>query len=258
MRHTQIKRLRAAAKLLGLILPLASALIFNSCTGTREEVQTVSVPQPTQTTQPAPSTSPSVQTAPLASPTPSVAPILAPPPTTDINNKLAQIFQGAVQLDTTQPVNSFSGDFNGDGSEDIVIVVKPVADKLADINSEVANWILEDPQQIVLPDQTKATQILPPPAAPPRVQAADVLLTVIHGHKETGWRNPAAQQTYLLKNAVGRKLHRESLQEARTGYKTLAPRLHGDIVDEELNGAHGCLFWAGAKYVWFPLPQPKR
>ncbi len=256
MQHIQIKRLRAvAAKRICLTLFIAGAFSFNACTGPREEVKTVSAPPPAQT-QPVPMAQPT-QTAPPASPTPGVPPTLAPPQTTDINNKLAQIFQGAVQLDTAQQVNSFSGDFNGDGSEDIAIVVKPVANKLADINSEVANWILEDPHLVVLPDPTKAVQTLPAPPAPTNVQAADILLTVIHGHKETGWRNPDAQQTYLLKNAVGRDLSVQARQNAPAVYKASFTHLHGDIIIEEMARGYGCIYWTGAKYAWLSAPKPK-
>ncbi|HYY41803.1 MAG TPA: hypothetical protein VE775_03660, partial [Pyrinomonadaceae bacterium] len=142
------------------------------------------------------------------------------------------------------------GDFNGDGSEDIAIILKPAADKLADINSEFANWILEDPHQAALPDPTKTTQKLPAPAAPVKVQANDTLLTVIHGFKEKGWRNPDARQTYLLKNAVGRDLRVETRAEALATRKPLPLQLRGDIINEEMAQQSGFLYWTGAKYAW--------
>jgi hypothetical protein len=240
-----------------------SALCFSACTGSRQQTDNVPAPSQTGTTQTTTTQTTTTQSTATAQPTQSASPTPTASATpaviqpAEAEAKLAHIFQGAVQFAQAQPQNAIVGDFNGDGSEDIAMIVKPAADKLADINSEVANWILEDPHFVAVPDPDKAIQKLPAPAEPVKVQPNDLLLTIIHGYKETGWRNPEAQQTYLLKNAVGRGLHMESRQEAISTYKTLAPRLRGDIVDQELSGARGCLYWTGAKYVWFPLPKAK-
>jgi hypothetical protein len=252
-----------SAKLFRPALLCFGALCFSACTGSRQQTDNVSVPTQTNTTQTTTTQTTTTQSTATPQPTPtaSPAPTASATPTAiqpaEAEAKLAHIFQGAVQFDQSQRQNAIVGDFNGDGSEDIAIVVRPAADKLADINSEVANWILEDPHFVAVPDPDKAIQKLPAPAEPVKVQPTDLLLTIIHGYKETGWRNPDAQQTYLLKNAVGRGLRMESRQEALSTYKTLAPHLRGDIVDQELSGAHGCLYWTGAKYVWFPLPKAK-
>jgi len=72
---------------------------------------------------------------------------------------------------TTPKTNFVVGDFNGDGSEDLAVVVKPNETKLAEVNSEMANWILEDPKKIVLPSSSLAVPISNKPA-PVRAEMA--------------------------------------------------------------------------------------
>lgn len=147
-------------------------------------------------------------------------------------------YEDAVSIDTTKPY--LIGDFNGDHSEDIAIVVKPAKGKLSDLNSEFANWILEDPHRIEARKNTN------------RVSNNEVLLAVIHGHERDGWRNAMARQTYLLKNAVGAEFEKQSPQQISTGSKSL-PVLRGDVIREKLAGTSGIIFWTGAKYAWRPV-----
>jgi hypothetical protein len=147
-------------------------------------------------------------------------------------------YEDAVSIDTTKPY--LIGDFNGDHFEDIAIVVKPGKGKLSEINSEFANWILEDPHRL------EARQ------NPNRVSNNEVLLAVIHGHERDGWRNAMARQTYLLKNAVGAEFEKQSPQQISTGSKSL-PVLRGDVIREKLDGTSGIIFWTGAKYAWRPV-----
>jgi hypothetical protein len=197
-------------------------------------------PQPTQTASPATAD---------ASAAPSPTPPPAPPRAAEVADKLARVFQGVVRVDQARATGALVGDFNDDGSEDIAVVVKPDPAKLEEINSEVANWVLNDPQKVVLPDPNKAVQA-PPRAAPVKVAPADLLLAVIHGYGTEGWRNPAAQQTYLLKNAVGTDLRAIAWQDAFGIPAASTPHRHGDVLREDLNSAQGFIYWTGAKYAW--------
>jgi hypothetical protein len=133
-----------------------------------------------------------------------------------------------------------TGDFNGDNSEDIAIVVKPRS--LSDVNSEFVNWVLEDPHHV----QQLARAVKP----------NDVLLAVIHGHDRDGWRHELAKQTYLLKNAVGTEFATESRSQLKTsGENTSLPQLRGDVIREKLNGSDGIIYWTGGKYAWHPLSR---
>lgn len=229
-----------------LTLCLMIMLLHCACTSTHQQTETMQTPPaaPTQTTAVA-------QTTPAATPAPSATPTNAAPQTAEVNDKLARIFKDAVRLDTTHATSFVVGDFNYDGSDDIAIVVKPAPEHLAELNDEVANWILEDPHKVAQPQPHATVRASLP--APAKAQAGDTLLVIIHGYKAQGWRNPEAQQTYLLVNATGRTLRAEPLQHEQAllaAHRSVAPTLHGDIIrfDPAHNG--GFLYWTGAKYAW--------
>jgi hypothetical protein len=167
---------------------------------------------------------------------------------------IARVYKDAVIVDETRST-AVLGDFNGDNSEDIAIIVRPGNRMLPEINSEFANWILEDPLSI---GEFIAARGGPHPVKEPSpavVHSGDALLAVIHGHQQAGWRNPQAIQTYLLKNAAGEALE---MQRARTvsvetGDKKSLPPLHGDVIRETVTNKQGFLYWTGAKYAWHHL-----
>src|SRR6266481_213867 len=64
---------------------------------------------------------------------------LPPPKPTEINDAVERIFKKAATSDTNSQQSFVVGDFNGDGSEDIAVVVRPAQASLSEINSEVAN-----------------------------------------------------------------------------------------------------------------------
>jgi len=172
---------------------------------------------------------------------PATAPASTPgpqPTEAELRAAVQRNYEDAVSIDRSKPY--VIGDFNGDQSEDIAIVVKPVKEKLSAINSEFANWIVEDPHLVEARQTTN------------RVTNDEALLAVIHGHEREGWRNAMARQTYLLKNAVGEDFERRSPQQMSTGSKSL-PVLKGDVIREKLDGTNGIIFWTGAKYAWRPV-----
>lgn len=175
---------------------------------------------------------------------------LPPPALSEVRSAIARVYKDAVIVDATRFV---VGDFNGDGLQDVAVVVKPAQAMLAEINSEVANWILEEPQNVVLPDPNKTTQQFPHKPEPTRVEQSDILLAVLHGFGPTGWRDPRATQTYLLKNAVGSNIKSEQLADAMRMIRGKAslPKLRGDVISEAIAGESGLLYYTGAKYAWF-------
>ena len=142
-------------------------------------------------------------------------------------------YEDVVTIDESRPAPFMIGDFNGDNSEDIAIVVKPR--RLSDLNSEYVNWILEDPRQ------TGKIR--------PTIKRDDLLLAVIHGVDRQGWRNETARQTYLLQNAVGNEFATQPGREL----KKMLPRLQGDVIREKLDGTAGIIFWTGGRYAWHPI-----
>ena len=165
----------------------------------------------------------------------------ARPTEAELREAINRNYEGAVTIDNNQAIPFLIGDFNGDNSEDIAIIVKPAKGKLSELNSEYVNWILEDPRKLPTPGEK---------AQPVTIAGDDLLLAVIHGHGREGWRSQLARQTYLLKNAVGVNSQTETVTHLR-GNKT-SPALRGDVIREKLDGGDGVIYWTGAKYSWHP------
>jgi len=184
-------------------------------------------------------------------PTPADSIKLPPPKPEEVREVAARVYKDAVAIDMGHQPGYIVGDFNGDGSEDIAVVVKPAKNKLEEINSEVANWTVEDPRQVLLPDPNKTVQRLPQNPGPVKVQPDALLLTIIHGYKDKGWRNPEARQAYLLNNAVGTSMTAAPLKDllSADGNKNGVMR-SGDVIKQTLAGEPGFLYWTGAKYAW--------
>ena len=164
-------------------------------------------------------------------------------------------------VDASRTPYFLSGDFNGDGSQDLALIVRPVEAKLQDINSEVANWILGDPTLASHPDMAKPVQQLPK-SRPVQIEPSDSqLLAVIHGHGPNGWRDPLARQTYLLRNAIGANPATQSVTEmaAAVRNKTSKPAISasvskkGNVIKQRLGSSSGFLYYTGARYVWYEL-----
>ena len=174
---------------------------------------------------------------------------IPPPASGEVRDAIARIYKNSVIVDTTRFI---VGDFNGDGFQDIAAVVRPAEGMLTEINNEVANWILEEPQKVMLPDPTKTVQQFPHRPEPTRVERSDVLLAVLHGFGSAGWRDQRAMQTYLLKNAIGANMKSEQLTNVLRMIrgKGNLPRLQGDVISETIAGESGILYYTGAKYAW--------
>ena len=169
-----------------------------------------------------------------------------PQPTeAELRDAINRNYDGAVMFDNSRSVSFLTGDFNGDNSEDLAVIVKPEKGKLQDLNSEYVNWILEDPHQVLRKEQKNR-----PPR--PSISGNETLLAVIHGLEREGWRNSGARQTYLLKNAVGEEFERRSMQQLRAVSRSL-PALRGDVIQQKLDGTAGVIFWTGARYAWHPV-----
>ncbi|HST50556.1 MAG TPA: hypothetical protein VLJ61_00995 [Pyrinomonadaceae bacterium] len=254
-RNGRIDRPRSRAALLCVALSLASAL--SACAGRRSSTEespanAQATPQAASSQESQPSfVTPGVQ--PEAGPNSSPAPS-APPQASEVRDALARTYKGAVAFDERE-ARTVVGDFNGDGSEDLAVVVRAPNDRLADLNDELSNWIVADPLKVQPPDPRnfdphQGVQKLAPAPARPRVEPGDALVVIIHGFKETGWRNPEAMQTYLLKNVAGTELKREGRADAQADAQKRL-RLLGDVVRERLNDESGFLYWTGASYGWF-------
>jgi hypothetical protein len=152
-----------------------------------------------------------------------------------------RVFKDSAVVDTNRDRSFVAGDFNGDLSQDIAVVIKPAAEKIADMNEEYPAWILRDPFGSL---EARSPRL--------RIAADDILLAIIHGYGPEGWRDPQARQTFLLKNVAGSALATHSLKDfvsANQGKKL--PQLRGDVLGESVGDKSGYLYFAEATYAWY-------
>jgi len=179
---------------------------------------------------------------------------LPPPEPNAVRDAVKRVLKDAAVVDTTRNPSFVAGDFNGDLSQDLAVIIKPDPQKLSEMNEEFPTFILRDRLGAL---ETKSPRL--------RIAADEQLLAIIHGFGADGWRDPQATQTYVLKNAVGSEMESSSRNDfiaANTGKKT--PPIRGDVVRETIQDQHGYLYYAGATYAWYdPLtfteaPPPRR
>lgn len=188
---------------------------------------------------------PAVEEPPLAQPAQAAEPLqlskLSTPKLLEVQTAVKRVFKDAAIIDTSRSPNFLAGDFNGDHSQDIVVVLRVAPGKLTEMNEEFPAWILRDLFATNRPGMQRL-----------RVEENDVLLAVIHGYGANDWRDPQATQTYLLKNAVGSRMEVHAGKEfvtANSGKKL--PRLQGDLLGEILRGSAGYLYYARETYAWY-------
>ena len=179
---------------------------------------------------------------PVYQPTPESAPVRIAPPAaaklSEVQEAVKRVFKDAAIIHPDYNPNFLAGDFNGDASQDIAVILKPV--KLDLMNQELPPWLVREPRT------NKADR------KPPRIEKDDVLLAVIHGYGANDWRDPDATQTFVLKNVVGNDLKVQTGNEfvaANSGRKV--PRVQGDLIGETLQGTPGYLYYASAPYSWY-------
>ena len=192
-----------------------------------------------------------------ANPSPQLVASVAriPPPEADeVKSAVERIFKGTVTVDTARDRYFLVGDFNGDLSQDLAVVVKTSPGKVAKMNEEFAAWILVDPVGVAM----LASRLSKHPQIDPdnirqqvRIDEGDVLLAVIHGFESNGWRDLQATQTYVLKNAVGERINARNKEQVREAKKVKAPHLRGDVIEQTIDGRSGFLYYNGAKYAWY-------
>jgi rhodanese-related sulfurtransferase len=162
------------------------------------------------------------------------------PGVAEVRDAIKRVFKDAAVLDPNHNPAFLAGDFNGDESQDLAVILKPTPDKVSEMNQDYPPWLLRDPRS-----NGTARQ-------PLRIVKDEVLLAVIHGHGVNDWRDPEATQTFLLKNVVGSDLRVQTTKEfldANSGRKL--PRPQGDLIGETLDGTPGYLYYAVSTYSWY-------
>jgi hypothetical protein len=179
---------------------------------------------------------------PAYQPSPESTPIrltAAPAPKTgEVQEAVKRIFKDAAVVNPNYNPSYLAGDFNGDGSQDLAVVLKPV--KLDLMNQELPPWLVREPRA------KRDPRVLS------RIDKDEPLLAVIHGFGTNDWRDPEATQTFVLKDVVGSDLKVHSVKEfaeANSGKKL--PRPQGDLIGETVQGTQGYLYYAAATYSWY-------
>lgn len=218
---------------IGLAMLISALSLLAGCSRTERHVAEAPPPPVTAEAPPSPVATQVDQ--------PQQMPKLPPPETVEVQQAVKRVFKEAVLIDTSSKPAFIVGDFNGDRSQDIAVVLKPAADKIFELNEESPNWMLRDLAGADPPDSPRL-----------RVAASDKLLAIIHGYDARGWRDDQATQTYLLKNAAGSGMEAYSAKEFVAAYqgKTL-PQIRGDVVGHEIGGKLRCIYYSGATYSWY-------
>lgn len=173
----------------------------------------------------------------------------------EVEAALNRVFGDAVVSDRRQHWFA-TGDFNGDGSDDLAVLVRPSSSqKLAVINDPLANWTLQDATNAFFPPSHARVVVLPPKPKPQRVTADEILIAVIHGFGKEGWRDRQARQAYLVRHAGTAPMR----AVPAPGHVDGAPAslMRSDVILEK-GGRTGFLFWTGSQYAWRPVQTNDR
>jgi hypothetical protein len=176
-----------------------------------------------------------------------------PPEAAEVKHTIERVFKDAVTIETDRNPYFLVGDFNGDSSQDLAVVVRPARDKLMEINDELAPWIIVDPIPLTI-KKTPYTELHAKlmRRQRPVVDEGDTILAIIHGYESKGWRDPQATQTYALKNAVGAKMAPQARKQiVWAGNEDKLPRILGDVIAQSIGEQHGFLYYNGGMYAWY-------
>jgi hypothetical protein len=228
----------AVVALAVVALAVGALAAFEGCKSHSNQSQFVEKPISIATPQPSPGVSATA------------AQKLPAPTETEVEAAFHRVFGDDLTLSTANRPFFILGDFNGDGSEDLALIASPAPGKLHDINSELANWTIQDADKALIPAPTKRV-VVPPRAERPAIVAGEQVLAIIHGFGAMGWRNPDARQAYLVKHAAAPLLgtapsfSQKAIRALHLPYET-------EIIRQIRNKRKGFLFWTGGVYAWHP------
>ncbi|MFY9607295.1 MAG: hypothetical protein WAU45_01610 [Blastocatellia bacterium] len=195
-----------------------------------------------------------------STPQPQEAPQFPPATLEEVLGAVKRVFKGAAVIDVSRKPNFLVGDFNGDLSQDLAVILNPAEGKLSELNQEFPSWIAREPLEEVLLPKSKLlahsnAKPLPNPAAGQtvRFEQSDVLLAIIHGSGPKGWHDPDATQTHLLRHVVGANMRTLPIKAAVKAYKGVKPfpTIYGDLIQQTLIGQSGFLHFTGGIYGWY-------
>src|SRR5829696_3359161 len=113
---------------LSLLLLFSTICLATACSSTKQ----AAVEQP-----PNPSKPPSETT-------PVKIGVAAAPKLPEVEEAVKRVFKDSAVVHPDYKSQVLTGDFNGDQSQDLAVVVKPVPEKLGEMNEEFPRWLLRD------------------------------------------------------------------------------------------------------------------
>jgi len=168
-------------------------------------------------------------------------PAVVAPKLSEVVEAVQRVFKSAAVIDQSVTPSFVAGDFNGDSTQDIAVVIKPAPGKLAEMNEQYPSWMRRDG---LLPQVQRSGMF--------KVNENEQLLAIIHGYGPNDWRDLEATQTFLLKNAVGANLQTHAGKEVPTTIKAKRlPPIRGDFIGETVRGTPGYIYYSVKTYAWF-------
>jgi len=151
----------------------------------------------------------------------------------------ARVFGMAVVL---TPDEAAVGDFNGDGSPDLAVPVRPRRGQAAAVADPLANWTVQDCEA----SPPAPHPVLAPPSPRPLISETEVLLAMIHGYGSKGWRDPEARQAYVVRTGIDGGWRAEP-QTARVSHVPAGLDVRDVLASRVRVGA--AVFWRGGAYA---------
>lgn len=175
---------------------------------------------------------------------------LPPPTRPEVEAALHRVFGKDLIAESGSGQSFIVGDFNGDESEDMAVIARPVAAKLDDVNNELANWTIQDADNFFVPKGDKRV-VRPPEMRRPRVERGERILAIIHGFGPAGWRSSNARQAYIVKHAAA-NFQGTAPSISQKAIRAMKLPVETEIIKEIRNNKKGFLFWTGGAYAWHP------
>jgi hypothetical protein len=177
-------------------------------------------------------------------------PKLPPPTVAEVESAIHRIFADNLIREPGTGQWFIVGDFNGDDFEDVAVIAHPAPGKAADINSDLANWIIQDANKFFVAPSGKRV-VTSPYLGSAKVSEGEQVLAFIHGHGPQGWRNPDARQAYLVKHATATFLG-TAPSVSEKAIRVMHLPVETEIIKGVQNKKKGFLFWTGSAYAWHP------
>jgi len=234
-------------KIAFILFSFIAAVILSGCVKPPDQSMKETPPATSSVPPPAP-----LLTQPADSQDPEKVKAIPAPTLDEARQAVARVYKDVVTVDASRNPGFVVGDFNGDGAQDIAVVVTPVKEKLPEINDELAGWLIREALEERAPEPMMSRQLNHTKTRPVITEKDQALLAVIHGYGPEGWRNQEAQQSYLVKNAVGSDMTsqmKKSVLKANKGKEL--PALIGDVINETIGGSSGFIYYTGSAYGWY-------